>query len=58
MTLSFMSVFQCPIEVVKHIEKIYRDCLWTNLYDNRKYHPVGWDVVCEPFYEKVITVLE
>ena len=43
----FMSMFRCPMEVIKHIEKLQRDFLWHG-NDKKIFHLKKWSQVCKP----------
>lgn len=43
-----MSLFKCPGQVVKGIEKLQRDFLWQGREEKRKFHLVNWSQVCMP----------
>lgn len=34
--------------MVSHIEKLFRDFLWSGLGDKFKFHLIKWDKVCSP----------
>ena len=43
----FMSMFRCPLEVNKRIEKLQRDILWHGT-GKKKSHLIKWSQVCKP----------
>ncbi|KAL4184649.1 hypothetical protein AMTRI_Chr10g2150 [Amborella trichopoda] len=44
----YMSLFQIPISVIQHLEKLMRDFLWSREEGSKKIHIVAWDIVCSP----------
>ncbi|XP_058082388.1 uncharacterized protein LOC131230485 [Magnolia sinica] len=47
--LFFMSLFRCPAQVLKTMDKIRRDFLWFSKDNQRKFHPLEWSEVCKVF---------
>ncbi|CAN0872181.1 LINE-1 retrotransposable element ORF2 protein [Linum grandiflorum] len=44
----FMSIFRAPVSIIKAIEKIHNNFLWTGMADTKKFHMVSWDNVKVP----------
>ena len=42
----FLSLFPLPVGVAKRIERIYRNFLWDDNGEERKFHLVSWNKVC------------
>ena len=46
LSIYFTSFFKCPMEVIKHIEKLQRDFLWHGR-EKKKFHLIKWSQVCK-----------
>ncbi|KAF7840958.1 reverse transcriptase [Senna tora] len=44
----FMQCTAFPAKVCQSIDKIFRDFFWASGTENRKFHLVGWDIICNP----------
>ena len=44
----FLSLFPLPMSVALHIDKIQRDFLWGRLGEEKKFHLVNWNQICQP----------
>jgi hypothetical protein len=48
MPLHFLYTFHLPLGLTKQFDRIFRQCLWTDKYDEPKQSLAAWDMVYKP----------
>jgi hypothetical protein len=57
MPLHFLCALHLPPGLTKQFDRIFRQCLWRDKYDEPKQSLAAWDMVCKPFQKQNAALL-